>query len=536
MIRMNKKLFLFLCLLCTLLTGTIFISCTEASTRGRIIFIPIDNRPISDWYAVDTLQKAGYTVMVPPDELLGGPGHLQGSPDNVWEWLDETMKDYGYVDALVCSGDTMIYGSLVSSRTHELQENILLERVERFRSLRAKHPDLKIYAFSSIMRTPKMNAAYGGVEAPYMDNHANDFFIYSSLMDKMEQQGLNKKEKRALEEAKARIPEDAFADWQSRRNKNLQVNKSVIDLLQENIIDYLVIGNDDNAPFSQTHKEALLLDDYAKNTDKNRFQNIAGIDEIGMLLLARVHNNINYILPFVYARYNSGAGGNMIPGFSSKSIDTTMKNYIKCAGGFYTKHLERTDLALLVNTTYDGKDEFAGSPVNIFQPSSTSAELVNETERLLNKNIPTGIADISFYNGSDNGLLTLMKDKNLLFKLTVYGGWNTATNSLGFAMGQGMLMPHISTDDKNDLLMTRYLDEWVYEANVRQELINHITAMSQSTGDADYLKNNRQEVEAAGNKMTLDFAKKHLFSYPNKKTFRMELPWIRTFENKVIIE
>ena len=123
------------------------------------------------------------------------------------------------------------------------------------------------------MRTPKMNANYGGVEAPYMDNHANDFFVYSSLMDKMEQQGLTKKEKRTLEDVKAKIPQDAFESWQHRRDINLRINKAVIDLLEDNIFDYLVIGNDDNAPFSQTHREALLLNDYAKNTDKNKFQN-----------------------------------------------------------------------------------------------------------------------------------------------------------------------------------------------------------------------------------------------------------------------
>ena len=51
-----------------------------------------------------------------------------------------------------------------------------------------------------------------------------------------------------------------------------------------------------------------------------------------------------------------------------------------------------------------------------------------------------------------------MKERDILFKLSVYGGWNTASNSLGFAMGQGMMMPYISEEDKNDLLMTRYLD------------------------------------------------------------------------------
>ena len=193
-------------------------------------------------------------------------------------------------------------------------------------------------------------------------------------------------------------------------------------------------------------------------------------------------------------------------------------------------------MSLLVNTTFDGRDEFAGSLSNIPQPSKEASEIVKEAESLISKNIPVGMIDVSFYNGSDNGLMELMKERDILFKLSVYGGWNTASNSLGFAMGQGMMMPYISEEDKNDLLMTRYLDEWAYEANIRQELGQYIANKVQETGDSDYLKNNLQTVEAEGSRLLKEFSKKNLYSYPNKKNVRMELPWVRTFENKVIIE
>ena len=60
---------------------------TEAA--DKIVFIPQDNRPISDEQTVDTIKQLGYEVIVPPDELLGSRDNL-GNPDKLWNWLEES--------------------------------------------------------------------------------------------------------------------------------------------------------------------------------------------------------------------------------------------------------------------------------------------------------------------------------------------------------------------------------------------------------------------------------------------------------------
>lgn len=533
--KQKIDIFSWLLVLCCFLAASMLSNIVEAAHRGTIMFVPIDNRPISDSYGVDTLEKAGYTVLVPPDELLGGPGHLKGDADRVWQWVEATLKEQGHVDTAVFSGDTMIYGSLVGSRTHELPEAELLEKVDRFRSLRQRYPNLKLYVFSSIMRTPHYSAAFGGTEAPYMDKYAGDFFIYSSLADKQELQKLNKQERQTLSEARARIPEAEFASWQKRRNINLHVNQAMLDLMQQHTFDYFVIGMDDNAPFSQTHRESRYLMQYAENMDKTHYQKMTGIDEIGMLLLARANTDLNYTKPFIYAEYNKGIGPDMVPSFSSQSIGRTMDDYIRCAGGFHTRSLKRADLALLVNTTLDGKDSFSGDAVNVSQPTPQAQELAARAEALLQQEVPTGVVDIAFYNGADNGLMQLLQEKQLLFKLTVYGGWNTASNSLGFAMGQGIYMPYVSQTDKNDLLMTRYLDEWAYEANVRQQLSGYVLQLQQQNPGENIMETKLADIETEANSFLQKFAAQHLQAYPNQKLFSMTLPWKRLFENRVII-
>lgn len=533
--KQKSNIFSWLLFLCCFVAAGMLSNIAEAAHRGTIMFVPIDNRPISDSYGVDTLEKAGYTVLVPPDELLGGPGHLKGDADNVWQWVETALKEHGHVDTAVFSGDTMIYGSLVGSRTHELPEAELLEKVDRFRSLRQRYPNLKLYVFSSIMRTPHYSAAFGGTEAPYMDKYAGDFFIYSSLADKQELQKLSKQEKQALAEARDRIPEADFISWQTRRNTNLHINQAMLDLMQQHVFDYFVIGMDDNAPFSQTHRESRYLSQYAEGMDKAHYQKMTGIDEIGMLLLARANTDLNYTKPFIYAEYNKGVGSDMVPSFSSQTIGRTMDDYIRCAGGFHTRSLKRADLAMLVNTTIDGRDSFSGDTANVAQPAPQAQELAARADALLQQAVPTGVVDIAFYNGADNGLMQLLQEKQLLFKLTVYGGWNTASNSLGFAIGQGIYMPYIGQADKNDLLMTRYLDEWAYEANVRQQLSGYIAQLQQAKPGANVMETELADIEAEGNRLLQRFAAQHLQAYPNHKLFSMTLPWKRLFENKVMI-
>ncbi|MBQ8697708.1 MAG: DUF4127 family protein, partial [Schwartzia sp.] len=131
--------------------------------KGRILFVPHDNRPISDEQTADTIRKLGWDIDVPPDELLGSRGTL-GTPENVWDWLEERAKT---ADIAVLSSDTLLYGSLVGSRKHQYSNSEIHERVERFRQFKRLYPKLKLYVWGSIMRTPRSAEASGGEEPSY---------------------------------------------------------------------------------------------------------------------------------------------------------------------------------------------------------------------------------------------------------------------------------------------------------------------------------------------------------------------------------
>ena len=523
-----RKIISVICAGVLLLTGMCMMVNTGAaavSDKPALIFVPIDNRPITDLYSAQTMEQAGYKVLVPPDELLGGNVN-EGDVDGLWQWLDKAAQEPAVVAAVI-SSDSMIYGSLVSSRRHNIPAETLKTRVERFQSFHMAHPYLKLYVFSSIMRTP-VQGSVGGKEPDYYVQWGATIFDYSALMDKSEMTGLTPQEQKQLDYDRWSIPQEVLSDWLGRRNKNFEVNKALIDMSRSGTIKYFALGRDDNSPLSQTHMEGRKLKEYGKDLDFTKYQNMNGIDEIGLLLLTKASNDYRYNLPFVFVEYNTGVGKNTVPSYADEKIDNTVDEYIKCIGGMEVTTPKRADLVLMMNSPLDGKTMYSGDKTNVMSATPRSKAFADRIEYWLNMGKNTGVADIAYYNGSDNSLCCALRDRRLLYRLGSYAGWNTATNTLGYALPQGVLAPSIGTAGKNELLTVRYLDEWAYEANIRQELGQYAAKFG-----PDALKTNLNDIELRGSELLQQFARNNLVEYPKAAQYTMTLPWQRFFENKV---
>lgn len=508
--------------------------------KGTIVFIPHDNRPISDVETADTIRQLGYKVVVPPDELLGSNSNL-GDSDKLWQWLEDNTtvphkkdkkppyKPLPGIKAVVLSGDAMIYGSLVGSRKHHFTQQKLLERVKKFQEFKDSHPKVPMYVFSSIMRTPRTGEASGSEEPGYYFSYGTDIFRYTALKDKEEVEGLTKREKKEMKFLTEFLPQEAIDDWMSRRSKNLAVNKAMIDLAKAGTFSYFCLGRDDNAPYSQTHRESRWLNDYGRELGKTHFNNMAGIDEFGMLLLTRAVNDLEAVMPFVYVRYNMGEGARVVPSYSDEAIDKTIRSHVTMAGGVYVTTPARADLVLLVNTNPNGETYEANDAGNTEKSRFSTRYFMNMLEEELAEGRPVGIADIAYANGSDNALMAALRDKDLLFRLQAYSGWNTPTNSTGFVLGQGMLVPRMSDESRKRLLYTRYLDDWGYQANVRQNL-SATLGYFKGQGSGGNLNEKRAQTEASATLRMQTFAGWNLPKFVDVKQIKVTMPWNRLFE------
>ena len=509
-----------------------------AADEGKILFIPHDNRPISYQQTVEVIEQLGYEIVAPPKNLLSVAAPAE-QPDELWQWLFENVKG---AKCAIISSDSLLYGGLIPSRKHEVTIEILDKRLENFSKLKNDNPNLKIYVFDSLMRTPQRGTK-GDIEEPayYVDYGAN-FFDYSMLDDKKELHGLTQSEEKLMAELKSKIPSAYYYDWFMRRNKNLNATKKMIQLTAENVISYLIIGRDDNAPLSQTHKEHREIISCAKEfglSEKN-FQCMPGIDEFNLLLLTRAVNEMLGKVPKVNVQYNDGKGGDTVPHFSDEKISASIDASINIARAEKVSSPKKADFVLLVNTDIGGETFWGHNPFpdgKSILPSTTPSEstknFIKIVEKNLKKNFPVGIADINFANGSDNALMKFLQDRNLLFKLQSYAGWNTATNSTGFALATGILAKNMSATSKQRLLMRRYLDDWAYQANVRTFVANEI--FNQFGDPAIYYNfiDKRAWAEDLNTKLMKDFAKKNLPHLDFLKDFKVENPWNRMFECEI---
>ena len=500
----------------------------------KIVFIPHDSRPISNKQTVDVVRRTGYDVIVPPTELLGNREDW-GHPDALWTWLDENLAQPG-VKAAVISSDAMIYGSLVGSRKHSYTRAQVLTRAARFDDVQRAYPKTPLYVFGSIMRTPRSGEASGHEEPEYYRRYGADIFRYTVLRDKEEVEGLSRRERKEYDFLGRLIPQEALADWMGRREKNYAVNEYLIDLLRKRgTFRYFTLGRDDNAPFSQTHLESRHLTEAGADLGKTRFQTMAGIDEIALLMLTRAVNEQKHEIPFVYPRYNWGRGADTVPAYSDEKIGTSISDAVLAAGGMLVRAPEKADVVLTVNTNPDGRTYEANGILNDATPRDGTVYFADMVADYVAKGYPVAVADIAFANGSDNALMAELQRRGLLYKIQAYAGWNTPTNSSGFALGEGMLVRHMDGDSVDHLLTTRYLDDWAYQANVRNTIARQLTWLR---GDGFYgsLGTKMDAVSMRSSRMMNRFIEENLPPIAEVDTVVVTFPWNRMFESDILPE
>ena len=151
-------------------------------------------------------------------------------------------------------------------------------------------------------------------------------------------------------------------------------------------------------------------------------------------------------------------------------------------------------------------------------------------ENAVNQNLPVGIADIITANGADNFLMEQLYDKNLLFKLNAYGGWNTATNTSGFAVGTGVLTKKMSRASIDRLLATRYLDDWAYQANARTQIAAELAKLPDGLQICLNYGDHEPQLVKQENVFMCEFAVKY---FPQWNHFVVSNPWHRMFECRI---
>lgn len=491
--------------------------------RLTVLYVPLDNRPVCLAYAQQTMEAAGCKIVLPPEKYIANNSR-SGDPDGLWDWLQTKAPK---ADAAVISTDSLLYGGLVASRTHHITKEQLSQRLQRLYALKTTLP-IKLYAFSTIMRTPR--ASRGQVEPPYYSVVGPSIFAYSQLWDKSEQNKLTPAERLQMQALERNLRKDELGDWLERRQKNLQINTELTHMARNGKFHYLAVGKDDNAPLSATHLEARQLSLSTFDMKPEDFQIIDGVDQLGLLLLVRAYNEANAAQPAVYPLYSPGAGAATLPQYSDARLQDSVPQQIIAAGARQAATPQDADFILALNTPQDGIVKDSTADDNQFFASPANKSFAAAIARQLEAGKRVSLADISYSNGADNGFMNLLAQDGVLQGLAAYNGWNTADNAVGYAIAQGVMAQAMPETERSLLLRQRLIDDWFYQSNARRYISDELA------------KHNREDL-----KYELGEAEKPVLQYVNKECaalakkygatqgsqFKLTFPWNRLFEVNV---
>lgn len=502
--------------------------CAPAAAE-KLLFIPLDNRPVSLDYTVDSFRKAGVQVAIPPREYLASDRQA-GDPVKLAKWLEQEARG---ADGAVVSLDSLIYGGLVPSRTHEMDPWVLAKRAEGLLAFKERHPGVPIYGFGTIMRSPRWSSA--PAEPVYYAQYGPQIFRWGALRDRQEQGLLTRKEKKELAGLEKDLPLEIRRDVLERRKKNLFVLKGLVRGLEKGKLDYLLIGRDDSAPYSEAHRDARDLEEFSNPACRYKFRSFSGADELGMVLLNRALNKARGETPLVYAYYHEGKGPDTVASYEDSPIRISYRQHVLAAGGYPARWDKRADLVLGIYTPADGVTLGADDPRNGETLDAAGGRFLEKTRDYVQRGANVGIADVAFGNGSCRGLVhALLEEKEgrepLGYQLGSYAGWNTASNSLGYALGQGMLRPDLGDGERQDLLTVRYLDDWLYQSRVRQEVRKELI-WPQKWPDGKLTDSQTEQAEKMVTEKMVQEGASLLGKRPGR--YRYRLPWHRTFEVEV---
>lgn len=414
----------------------------------QIILIPLDERPVNIRYPQMIGAAGGVRVTVPPPALLSQFRKAAPS-DALTAWL---LEHAPHADALIVSVEMLGYGGLIPSRISHEPPSLILERLALLRTLRKRHPQLKIYGFNVITRISRHDDATE--EPAYWGRYGNKLFRLSQLMDK-ESQWQDVADE--LEALRAEIPQSYAADFLSRRRRNHTVNRRALQMLAEGVFDLLVLSSDDTSEYGLSSNEKRILARYAEELalDETRLLMYPGADEVGSVLVARLLNQAAGVAPRILARYMVDGGDAITAPFEDSAVSITVERQIVAAGAQLVT--DAPDLTLLVNPPISAHEEWV-------RPYTAAESALREPQlRAALDAAPSGalLADVAFPNGADPALMAQLGAR--LCDLRAYGGWNTAGNTLGTVIAAGCASVHAGTDAQQRELR-RFLAHHVIEA------------------------------------------------------------------------
>jgi Protein of unknown function (DUF4127) len=492
----------------------------------KIALVPVDARPVTRDLPGQIARIGGWDVVVPPKEILGFL-KIPGDIDAVREWLVSVAEE---VDGFVLSTDMLCYGGLVPSRISPDSYEILNNRLNSIKELKEKYPEKPIMAFSATMRIS--NNYVNEEEKPYWSEYGMEIYSYSYQYHRFLKTGL-KKAQLEMEEMEKRIPVAILQDYKETREKNFQLNLSLLKGIDEGWLDRLVFPQDDTSEYGLNILEQEKLS--GEVLEKALFEKVAiypGADEVANSLVARMIYELEGVQKPIFYPFYSGEKGALINAlYEDRPIAESVKGQVFAFGSFIEATPSEADILLAVNVPGKKQGDLA---IQIFlgdvdTPDRNIGEWVQRIKHYIGKGHLVAVADVAYANGADPAMIPQLLAGVDVRELCGFAAWNTAGNTLGTVVAQAAMV-HLAKKKGVDFdqrfiveqILFRLLEDYVYQTVVRQKV------RAEVKDDAPDLA---KRVEEKFLSEVASFLKKTSYEMVyNAAVEKVFLPWNRTFE------
>lgn len=478
----------------------------------NIKLLPLDERPCNLKFVEKICGYNLNTKLITPSVSILSKKKSSADLDEIEKFV---LNDNEEIDYLILSMDMFLYGGLLPSRLHLKNLDQLKIKLNLLVKLKQLYPHIKIYGFSTIMRTPKYNSS--DEEPEYYEQFGLDIFTKKYFEDKIEQNiSLTKEEQLKLNSIN--IPIEFEQDYQNRRTINLNVNIEIIKLLKDGIFEYLIYPQDDSAPFGYTRIDQEKVYQSLANIDHNLFSVHPGADEVALTLLSRIYNKHFSLNRKIFIKYSNEKFQNMIPKYEDRELIKTLNLHLKAAGVESITNIAEATHILYYN-------------VPLTDSMSESVEQDYNEEKKLDLSVLESdkeifILDNCYSNGGDLSFVKQLNKMGFLNKISGYSAWNTNANALGTILCMISLSDEISTIKRDNFINERLIEDLFYQSITRKVISDNILSII----DLNYfnLKNKQEKIVELESSMLSFYFENTL----NKKCpkFKHSHPWNRMFE------
>jgi hypothetical protein len=504
--------------------------------RLRLLLIPLDERPVNTSYPEMVAKIAGIDLIVPPQEIQGWkrtPAFL----DSLDRWLIDMAPT---CDAAIVSCDFLGYGNLINARISDQTSSEIISRLSILTNL-----TIPVHAFSLITR---VSNADDNVEEPlYWKNWGTKFYRYSALEHRrLTCDMLSEDEWTSLNALTLTLPSELKRDWLTRRLRNHTVNLALIELAAKGKLSSLLLTSDDTAAWGFPSRERAWLKSWAELIPllSDKVEMHPGADEVGTALVARLINHTKGKAPSIFVDYAIDLDKALVAPYEDRPISETVAGQIHACGAKITSDRATADLILGVLTPAPSRKDYRPEYLETDRQSRTKpyGELFVRLADAQAQGIPVILADVAYPNGADPLAMELLFNSYCdlaLGELAAYGAWNTAGNTLGVAIAQGVVSQFAGGDAGRELaqkvfLAHRFLEDWAYQTVVRREARAHAQSLWQRQDPDPSSKSEVQEIASFIESRLveqLSFLQTHAVGAGlSIKPGSTRLPWHRTFE------